>query len=67
MKTALLLFIFLATASSALADDAQITCVPVRAYVSQVGFVKARTQARATGLTAAESNAVPCEPGAMST
>jgi hypothetical protein len=54
MKTALLLLIFLATASPVLADDVEITCATVRAYVSQVGFVQARAQARTTGLTAAQ-------------
>jgi hypothetical protein len=54
MKIALLILIFLATASPVLADDRQITCATVRAYVSQVGFVQARAQARAAGLTAAQ-------------
>jgi hypothetical protein len=37
-----------------LADGSQITCATVRAYVSQVGFVQAKAQARAAGLTAAQ-------------
>jgi hypothetical protein len=54
MKTALLMLIFLATASPVLADDSQITCATVRAYVSRVGFVQAKAQARAARLTAAQ-------------
>ena len=38
MKIALLMLIFLATASPVLADDPQITCATVRAYVSQDRF-----------------------------
>jgi hypothetical protein len=54
MKTALLALILLATATPALADDPQVTCATVRAYVTQVGLVQARAQARAAGMTAAQ-------------
>ncbi len=54
MKTGLFMLIFLATASPVLANDSQITCATVRAYVGQVGFVQAKAQARAAGLTAAQ-------------
>jgi hypothetical protein len=59
-KTALLMLIFLATASPELADDSLITCATVRAYVSQVGFVQAKAQARAVGLTERRSNGEQC-------
>jgi hypothetical protein len=51
MKNALLVLIFVATASSALADP-QITCETVRACARQVGLVHAKAQARAAGMTA---------------
>jgi hypothetical protein len=56
MKTALLALILLATATPVLADDPdpQVTCATVRAYVTQVGLVQARAQARAAGMTAAQ-------------
>jgi hypothetical protein len=44
----------LATATPVLADDPQVTCATVRAYVTQVGLVQARAQARAAGMTAAQ-------------
>jgi hypothetical protein len=43
-----------------LADDSLITCATVRAYVSQVGFVQAKAQARAVGLTERRSNGEQC-------
>lgn len=52
MRIALLMLIFVATASPALAE--QITCETVRAYVRQVALVQAKTQARAAGMTAAQ-------------
>jgi hypothetical protein len=52
MKTALLMLIFLATAGPALADELQISCETVRAYVTQVGLMQAKAQARAAGMTA---------------
>ena len=52
MKTALFMLIFLATAGPALADELQISCETVRAYVTQVGLMQAKAQARAAGMTA---------------
>jgi hypothetical protein len=54
MKLALLLLAFLTSASPVWADDAQINCDTVRAYVTQVGLVQAKAQARAAGMTAAQ-------------
>ena len=69
MKTALLLMIFVAAASAALAspyrpyqdsdqtrsgESSHINCETVRAYVAQVGLVQARTLARAAGMTAGQ-------------
>ena len=51
MKTALLMLILLATAAPASADEMQISCEMVRAYVSQVGLIEAKAQARAAGMT----------------
>jgi hypothetical protein len=53
MKTALLMLVFVATASPVFADS-QITCETVRAYVKQVGFVQAKAIARAVGMTAVQ-------------
>jgi len=53
MKTALLVLFFVATASPVLANS-EITCETVRAYVRQVGFVQAKAQARAAGMTATQ-------------
>jgi hypothetical protein len=52
MKTALLMLIFLATAGPAFADELQISCETVRAFVTQVGLKEAKAQARAAGMTA---------------
>ncbi len=67
MKAALLMTILVATASPVSANPyrayqdsdqtrwieaSQINCETVRAYVSQVGLVQARTLARAAGMTA---------------
>ena len=69
MKPALLMLLFLAAASPALADPNRvdhysglapwgqswtITCETVRAYVSQVGLAQAKATARANGMTAAQ-------------
>jgi hypothetical protein len=69
MKTALLMMIFVATASPASAnsyrtyhdsehvqwdESSHIDCGTVRAYVAQVGLVQARTMARAAGMTAGQ-------------
>ena len=69
MKTALLLMIFVAAASPALASpyrpyqdsdqtqlgqSSHINCETVRAYVAQVGLMQARTLARAAGMTAGQ-------------
>jgi hypothetical protein len=54
MKTALVVLTLLAIASPALADDPRISCETVRAYVTQVGLVQAKAQARAAGMTAAQ-------------
>ena len=54
MKTALLMLAFLASASPVLADDTQLNCETVRAYVTQVGLVQAKARARAAGMTAAQ-------------
>jgi hypothetical protein len=54
MKTALVVLTLLAVACPALADDPQISCETVRAYVTQVGLVQAKAQARAAGMTAAQ-------------
>ena len=51
MKNVLLVLIFIAGASPALADP-QITCETVRSYARQVGLVHAKAQARAAGMTA---------------
>jgi len=53
MKTALLMLFFVATASPVLANS-EITCETVRAYVRQVGFVQAKAQARAAGMTSTQ-------------
>ena len=61
MKTTLLMLLFAAAASPALANSQRaartepaITCETVRAYVSQVGVVAAKAMARANGMTAAQ-------------
>jgi hypothetical protein len=69
MKTALLIFIFVAAAGSALAKphhayqnsgraalggSSHISCETVRAYVNQVGLVQAKALARAAGMTASQ-------------
>ena len=64
MKTALLIVIFVATASPGSAADRQdlvqarwdasthVDCETVRAYVGQVGLAQATALARAAGMTA---------------
>ena len=52
MKIALLMLIFVATAGPALAGELQISCETVRAFVTQVGLIQAKAQARAAGMTA---------------
>jgi hypothetical protein len=61
MKTALLMLLFVATASPVLAGSparadrvgpSSITCETVRAYVSQLGLAQAKALARANGMTA---------------
>jgi hypothetical protein len=67
MKTALLMLIFVATGSPVLAnpccayqnsgqavrgESSHINCETVRAYVGQVGLVRAKALARAAGMTA---------------
>jgi hypothetical protein len=69
MKIALLMTIFVATASPALAssyrtyhdsdqtqwdESSHVNCETVRAYVAQVGLAQARTLARAAGMTAGQ-------------
>ena len=69
MKIALLMTIFVATASPVLAnsyrtyhdseraqwdESSHIDCGTVRAYVAQVGLAQARTLARAAGMTAGQ-------------
>ena len=61
MKTTLLMLLFVAAASPALADphrsnraEPAITCKTVRAYVGQVGVVAAKAMARANGMTASQ-------------
>jgi hypothetical protein len=64
MKTALLMLIFVATASPALArpyhahqnlgKPPRINCETVRAYVGQVGLAQAEALARAAGMTASQ-------------
>jgi hypothetical protein len=61
MKITLLMLVFIAAASPALADhqhanraEPAITCETVRAYVSQVGVVAAKAIARANGMTASQ-------------
>ena len=54
MNVVLLMVTLLATASPALAGEPQITCNQVRAYVTQVGLVQAKANARAAGMTAAQ-------------
>ena len=69
MKIALLMMIFVTTASPVLANSyrtyhnsehaqwnetSYINCGTVRAYVAQVGLVQARTLARAAGMTAGQ-------------
>jgi hypothetical protein len=69
MKPALLMLLFVAAASPALADPNRvdqhsglaawgqpwtISCEAVRAYVSQVGLAQAKATARANGMTAAQ-------------
>ncbi len=53
MKTALLILIFVATASPVLANP-HISCATVRAYVSELGLVQAKAQAQAAGMTASQ-------------
>jgi hypothetical protein len=52
MTISLLILIFLVTAVPASADEMQISCDAVRAYVAQVGLTQARAQARTAGMTA---------------
>jgi hypothetical protein len=62
MRTALLLLLFVATASPLSADSRRanqgepstITCETVRTYVSQVGLARAKAMARANGMTAGQ-------------
>lgn len=69
MKIALLMMIFVATASPVLANSyrtyhdsdqtgwdqsSHVDCGTVRAYVAQVGLAQARTLARAAGMTAGQ-------------
>jgi hypothetical protein len=68
MKTALLMLIFVATASPVLAkphhahqnsgqtarSGLHINCETVRAYAGQVGLVQAKALARAAGMTASQ-------------
>jgi len=69
MKIALLMMIFVTTASPVLANSyrtyrdsehaqwdeaSHVDCGTVRAYVAQVGLVQARTLARAAGMTAGQ-------------
>lgn len=61
MKTTLMMLLFVAAASPALADphranraEPGITCETVRAYVSQVGLLAAKAVARANGMTASQ-------------
>jgi hypothetical protein len=68
MKNALLVLIFVTTASPALADP-QITCEIVRAYARQVGLVQAKAQARAAGMTAEQERRARrclCDEGLIS-
>ena len=52
MKTVLLmLIIFVAIAHPALAEDLQIPCEMIRAYVAQIGLMQAKARARAAGMT----------------
>ena len=69
MKTALLMLLFLATASPVLAgtlranraQPSTITCETVRAYVSLLGLAQAKAMARANGMTAVqERKAMQC-------
>ena len=69
MKIALLMLIFLATASPVSADDPQITCATVRAYVSSGRFHAgqgAGSCRRADSGATTESKGVPCEQGLIS-
>jgi sulfur transfer protein SufE len=59
MKTALLMLLFVATASPVLAgsprgEPSTITCETVQAYVSQLGLAQAKALARANGMTAVQ-------------
>jgi len=54
MKAVLLMLTLVATASPTLAGESQITCDTVRAYVTQVGLVRAKADARAAGMTVAQ-------------
>jgi hypothetical protein len=54
MKAVLLMLTLVATARPALAGESQITCDTVRAYVTQVGLVRAKADARAAGMTVAQ-------------
>ena len=61
MKTTLLMLLFVAAASPALADphranraEPAMTCETVRAYVSQMGLTAAKAVARANGMTASQ-------------
>jgi hypothetical protein len=69
MKTALLMLLFVATASPALAGPprihrgqaSSITCETVRAYVSLLGLAQAKAMARANGMTdVQERRAMQC-------
>jgi sulfur transfer protein SufE len=59
MRIALLMLLFLTTASPVLAgphrasrsQPSTITCETVRAYVSRLGFAQAKAMARANGMT----------------
>jgi hypothetical protein len=69
MKTALLMSLFLATASPVLAgphpanrdQSSTVTCKTVRAYVSLLGLAQAKAMARANGMTdVQERRAMQC-------
>jgi hypothetical protein len=68
MKTALLMLLFLTTASPVLAGphranrgQPSITCETVRAYVSLLGLAQAKAMARANGMTdVQERRAMQC-------
>jgi hypothetical protein len=54
MKLVLPLLFVIITAAGPASADSQINCETVRAYVKQVGFVQAKAQARAAGMTVAQ-------------